>query len=202
MEIKDEETLFVGVDCQNDFIDGALPNPRAQAKVQAICEKIRNHKGPLIMTHDTHFNKIQVESNWPPMGGKPYEETLEGSKDGHGIPVHCIKLTEGYEIQKDILAACKSLNEEGKPARFFAIDKYTFGWDGWKDYLKFFKFKKIVIFGFVAGICVDSQATIFRALFPDLPIEVDAACTAGFTEEDEKAAYLVMRMKQIDVVNE
>ena len=172
------------------------------------------------MTHDTHFTKEQVKTNWPPASGVAYEESLEGTKDGHGIPVHCIKLSEGYQIQKDILAACQSLNEEGKPARFFAIDKYTFGWDGWKDYLKFFKFKKIVsvtsylpktgffkfkkivIFGFVAGICVDSQATIFRALYPNIPIEVDAACTAGFTEEDEKAAYLVMRMKQIDVVNE
>ena len=155
MEIKDEEIIYVGVDCQNDFIDGALPNPRAQAKVQAICEKIRNHKGPLIMTHDTHFTKEQVNCNWPPASGVAYEESLEGTKDGKGIPVHCIKLSEGYQIQKDILAACKSLNEEGKPARFFAIDKYTFGWDGWKDYLRFFKFKKIVIFGFVAGICVD-----------------------------------------------
>lgn len=196
---KKEKVLLVGIDCQNDFITGALANPRAQAKIANIVKKIQEHDGEIIMTHDTHFNKVQVESNWPPMGGKAYEDTMEGQK----LPVpHCIKLTEGWEIQKDILEALHKKNEDAGRIVFHAIDKYTFGWDGWKEYLKGFKFDKLVLFGFVAGICVDSNATILRALFPNLPIEVDAACTAGFGPEDEKAAYTCMKMKQIDVINE
>lgn len=194
-----KKKLLILIDCQNDFITGSLANPRAQAKVPNIVKKVQEWDGEIIATHDTHFTKLQVESNWPPAEGKAYEDTMEGQK----LPVpHCIKLEEGWEIQKDILAACKAKNGENGPTKFFCIDKYTFGWDGWKEYLKSFKFDEVEICGFVAGICVDSNATILRALFPNLPITVDAACTAGFAPEDEKAAYTCMKMKQIDVINE
>jgi nicotinamidase-related amidase len=191
--------LLILIDCQNDFITGTLANPRAEAKIANIVKKVKEHDGIVIATHDTHFTKLQVESAWPPAEGKAYEDTMEGQILK---TVHCIKLTEGWEIQKDILAACHEKNGTNGPTKFHCIDKYTFGWDGWKEYLKAFDFDEIELCGFVAGICVDSNATILRALYPNMPITVDAACTAGFGPDDEKAAYTCMKMKEINVINE
>ena len=187
------------VDAQNDFITGALANPAAQAKVSNIVEKIKNWDGPIIATHDTHFNKIQVDSAWPPMEGKPYEETLEGQK----LPVpHCIKLSEGWEIQKDILAELQKKNEDGKHL-FFAVDKYTFGKIDLPEYIKNLgiEFDEIEIWGFVSTICVLANAVILRATYPNMKITVDASCIADLDDEGQKAAILCLERQQIDVIN-
>lgn len=191
--------LLICIDVQNDFITGALRNEDAIRTLPTLIEKIKQHEGDIIATHDTHFSKIQVASNWPPAPiSYTYEESLEGQK----LPVpHCIKLTEGWEIEKNALAAMTDKNAT-PPKNFFAIDKYTFGWDGWKDYLKAFTFDEIEIVGYCTDICVVSNALILRALFPNMKITVDAACCAGVTPESHKAALLAMKMCQIDVINE
>ena len=191
--------LGVLIDAQNDFIDGALANPAAMAKVQNIVEKVKHWDGAIIATHDTHFNKIQVESAWPPMEGKPYEETLEGQK----LPVpHCIKLTEGWEIQKDILTELQKKNENGQH-KFFAVDKYTFGKIDFPEYLKNLgiEFDEIEIWGFVSTICVLANAVILRAAFPNMKITVDASCIADLDDEGQKAAILCLERQQIDIIN-
>jgi nicotinamidase-related amidase len=203
MKIKVDK-LGLLVDAQNDFITGTLKNDFAKAKVPNIVNKIRHWDGAIIATHDTHFNKLQCQSNWPPVdGGMPYEETLEGSKDGHGIPVHCIKLTEGYEIQKDILAELQKKNEDGKHL-FFSVDKYTFGKIDLPEYIKSLniEFNEIEIWGFVSTICVLANAVILRAAFPNMKITVDASCIADMDEEGQKAAILCLKRQQIDVINE
>ena len=195
MNVK--KILFV-IDTQNDFITGALANKFAEAKVPNIVEKIKNWDGAIIATHDTHFNKIQVESNWPPMEGKAYEDTLEGQK--LHVP-HCIKLSEGYEIQKDILAACQEKNKDGEHL-FLAVDKYTFGKLDWKEYLQGMEFEEIEICGFVSSICVLANAVILRATFPNMKITVDGSCIADISEEGQKAAIACLKAQQIDVINE
>jgi nicotinamidase-related amidase len=191
--------LGVLVDAQVDFITGALANKFAQEKVPNIVNKIKHWDGAIIATHDTHFNKMQVTTGWPPMEGKPYEETLEGQK----LVPHCIKLTDGWEIEKTILDELQKKNQDGKH-NFYSVDKYTFGKLDLPEYIRnlAFDFDEVELCGFVAGICVDSNATILRALFPNMKITVDAACTAGFGPDDENAAYTCMKMKEIDVINE
>ena len=134
------------------------------------------------------------------MEGKPYEETLEGQK----LPVpHCIKLTEGYEIQKDILAELQKKNEDGKHL-FFSVDKYTFGMLDLPEYIKKLgiEFDEIEIWGFVSTICVLANAVILRAAFPNMKITVDASCIADLDEEGQKATILCLKRQQIDVINE
>lgn len=199
MKIKVDK-LGLLVDAQNDFITGTLKNDFAKAKVPNIVNKIKHWDGAIIATHDTHFNKLQCQSNWPPMEGKPYEETLEGQK----LPVpHCIKLTEGYEIQKDILAELQKKNEDGKHL-FFSVDKYTFGKIDLPEYIKSLniEFNEIEIWGFVSTICVLANAIILRAAFPNMKITVDASCIADMDEEGQKAAILCLKRQQIDVINE
>lgn len=189
--------LFV-IDAQIDFLTGALANPRAVKKVQNIVKKIKEHTGIVIATHDTHFNKIQVESNWPPESGTVYEESLEGKK----LPVpHCIKLSEGWEIEPTILAALQEKNTNGEK-KFFAVDKYTFGKKDWEQYLKFFEFSEIEICGFVSSICVLANAVILRAIYPNMKITVDVNCIEDLDDEGQAAAIKCLKMQQIDIIGE
>ena len=45
--------LFV-IDMQNDFIDGVLGSPEAQAIVPKVIEKIKQQKDIIVYTQDTH----------------------------------------------------------------------------------------------------------------------------------------------------
>lgn len=188
--------LLIVIDAQVDFIDGALANPMAQAAVPALIELIKNHEGDVIATHDTHFNETQCSAAWPPINGaQAYEKTLEGQK----LPVpHCIKLSEGWELNKEVREACNAKDNE-PPKNFFCIDKYTFGWDGWEKYLKAFRFDEIVLAGFCTDICVVSNALILRSIFPNMKITVVEKACAGVTKESHDAAILTMKMCQIDV---
>ena len=73
--------VLVIVDMQNDFVDGALGTPEAQAIVPKVADYIRTHADKdtvLVFTKDTH------EVN--------YMDTQEGKH----LPVaHCIKDTHG-----------------------------------------------------------------------------------------------------------
>ena len=191
--------LGILVDAQVDFITGALANKFAQAKVPNIINKIKNWDGVIIATHDTHFNKVQVTSGWPPMEGKAYEETLEGQK----LPPHCIKLTDGWEIEKTILDELQKKNQ-GDKYNFHSVDKYTFGMLDLPEYIKKLgiEFDEIEIWGFVSTICVLANAVILRAAFPNMKITVDASCIADLDEEGQKATILCLQRQQIDVINE
>lgn len=191
--------LQVLIDGQKDFIDGVLRNEDAIKRLPNLKAHIRNHDGVTIATHDTHFNKIQVESNWPPAEGIVYENSYEHKFDG--LPAHCIKLTEGWEIHPELLEVLNEKNANGQK-KFFAIDKYTFGWTGWKDYLKDFEFDEIEIFGFYTDICVVSNALMLRAIFPNMKITVVENCCAGCTPELHEAALKVMHQCQITILRE
>ena len=78
--------LLVVVDMQKDFIDGSLGTKEAQAIVPKVAEKIREYQNAgdqVVFTFDTHYEN--------------YLETQEGKR----LPVkHCIKGTEGWELDK------------------------------------------------------------------------------------------------------
>ena len=76
------QDILVVVDMQNDFIDGALGTKEAVTIVPKVEEKIRNFKGTVLFTRDTH-------ETW-------YLDTQEGKK----LPIpHCIRDTEGWQIR-------------------------------------------------------------------------------------------------------
>lgn len=191
--------LQILIDGQKDFIDGVLKNDEAIKRLPNLVARIKAHDGDLIATHDTHFNAVQINSSWPPADAKckVYEESYEHTFAG--LPAHCIKLTEGWEIHPTLLKACQEKNGKNGPTKFFCIDKYTFGWDGWKEYLKNFEFDEIEIFGFCTDICVVSNALILRSLFPNMKITVVENCCAGITHASHEAALTVMAMNQITV---
>ena len=96
--------VLVIIDMQNDFIDGPLGNDECKQAVPAVIDAVNNGGyTDVILTRDTH--------------GDNYLNTQEGRK----LPVvHCIKGTDGWQINSDIM---KAVNASYEPV---IIDKPTF----------------------------------------------------------------------------
>ena len=167
------QDILVVVDMQNDFIDGTLGTKEAIAIVPKVEEKIRNFKGTVLFTRDTH-------ETW-------YLDTQEGKK----LPVpHCIRNTEGWQIRSELDNLRKT-----EP-----IDKETFGSTDLVAMNIDDEIGSITFVGLCTDICVISNALLVKAALPEVPIIVDSACCAGVTPESHENALNAMKMCQIDIV--
>ena len=174
--------ILVVVDMQNDFIDGALGTPEAQAIVPNVAAKVAeysNEDGIIIFTRDTH------------------EENYLDTSEGKHLPVkHCIHQTHGWEISKDVYT----------PFYSYILDKPTFGSVELSGAIGralrnrgAWGVESIELCGVCTDICVISNALILKADYIEVPIIVDSSCCAGVTPAKHEAALEVMRSCQIDV---
>lgn len=100
--------VLVVVDMQNDFVDGALGTPEAQAIVPKVVKKIEEFDGVILHTLDTHYGD--------------YLDTQEGKL----LPVkHCLSETEGWEMHPLIEEAIRHKSRESGYVQSFL--KGTFG---------------------------------------------------------------------------
>jgi len=171
--------VLVVIDMQNDFISGSLGTKEAQAIVQNAVKKIENFKGDVFFTQDTHPSSYLQ------------------SQEGKFLPIpHCIKNTEGWEIAAPIK---KLITDQ-------VYEKPTFGSLSLAEALKNLHEKasihSITLIGLCTDICVVSNALLLKAFLPEVSIHVDAACCAGTTPENHKAALQVMKMCQIIIEDE
>ena len=170
-----KKTLIV-IDFQNDFVNGVLGTPEAQAIIPEVKEKVAEylrHGNEVIFTRDTHYEN--------------YMDTLEGKK----LPVsHCVFGTDGWRLVDGLegIEECCYYNKE------------TFGFKAWPFLTG--EPELIEIIGVCTDICVITNALLLKTVFPELPIVVDASCCAGTTPEKHKAALEVMKSCQITVVGE
>ena len=170
--------FLIVVDMQKDFVDGALGTGEAQAIVPLVCEKIKNFDGEIIVTYDTHTDD--------------YLNSAEGKK----LPVvHCVKSTDGWQLETDVATAIESKSH-------MKIEKPTFGSvelpiliSKLADGDEF----EVELIGLCTDICVVSNALLLKANFPEIKITVDSSCCAGVTVDSHNAALNTMKMCQIDV---
>lgn len=156
--------MTIVVDVQNDFVDGALGSPQAQAMIPNLVEKLKNIDNDLIFTQDTH------KAN--------YLETAEGKF----LPIpHCIKGEEGWFIVKEI---------EPFTAKGTVIEKASFGSTRLPSLLK--KYDEVELCGLCTDICVISNALLIKAFYPEKTIIIDSKCCAGSTNLAHDSALLVM----------
>ena len=175
--------ILVVVDMQKDFVDGALGTKEAVAIVDNVVAKIESFDGDIIATYDTHF--------------EDYMDSAEGKK----LPVvHCVKDTEGWQLDAKVQAA---LDKKG----FRAVQKPSFGStilpeiiDEEYDDDDSEEDLEIEIIGLCTDICVISNALILKAHYPEISIKVTENCCAGVTPEKHAAAIEVMKSCQIDIV--
>ena len=166
---------LVVIDMQNDFIDGSLGTPEAQAIVLSVSERVKaavQDGEKLIFTQDTH--------------PKNYLQTAEGKK----LPVeHCIKPSHGWALTSSLIPYAKDA---------VVLEKPTFGATGLPQHVA--GFDEITVIGLCTDICVISNAMLLKAFLPEAKICVDSKCCAGVTPESHLRALEAMKMCQIDVV--
>lgn len=180
--------ILIVIDCQNDFIDGALRNEEAIKAVPNIVKKINEFDGDYILvTLDTH------DSNY-----------ME-SKEGKMLPVvHCVMATDGWQLHPDIKNALIYADVH-KNQNVMYFHKPTFGSQAMAEFLEmdeeFEGNLDIEIIGFVSSICVISNALVLKTfLFDRADISVDTKCIAGLNKENNDSAIEVMKSCQIKIL--
>lgn len=196
------KNVFIVVDMQNDFVDGALGTPEAQAIVNKVADQIRaraNKDTILLVTKDTH--------------NTDYMETLEGKN----LPVaHCIKNTHGWELAPAIQEAIYDTRD-----KYFGFDSYfpyvadhivckpTFGSMDIQNLLFVIddmtgtqpgELGEITLCGLCTGICVLSNAILCKATMPEVPVKVIEDCCACVTPASHKTALDAMKLCQIEII--
>lgn len=170
--------FLIVVDMQKDFVDGALGTKEAAAIVPYVTEKIRRFDGEIFATLDTHFEN--------------YMDTAEGKN----LPVpHCIKDTDGWQLDKTVAAA---LDERG----YTPVEKITFGSVDLPERIRQAAGDEdftLELVGLCTDICVVSNALLLKAHFPETPVTVDAAGCAGVTPQAHEAALTTMASCQIKI---
>lgn len=174
--MKNARKVLIVIDMQNDFITGPLGTEEARAIVPKVREKIESFEGTVLFTKDTH--------------GMDYLETQEGRL----LPVpHCIKGTEGWELEPSL----EALREHT------AIEKGSFGSMGLAEVLRSYQshwgLESVELVGLCTDICVISNAMVIKAALPELPVAVDASCCAGATPEGHRRALEAMAACQVEI---
>lgn len=181
--------LLIVVDYQNDFVDGALGFPGAETLEAPIAAKIDEYRArgdQIAFTFDTHQ--------------KDYLQTQEG----RNLPVeHCISGTPGHNLYGSIQAKVSDIDKQ--------FEKRTFGSDALFEWLheanesvagmNSLPFESIELVGLVSNICVVSNAVLAKTACPEVPIIVDAACTASFDASLNQKVLDVLEGLQVQVTN-
>ncbi len=170
---------LIVIDVQNDFVDGSLGTAEAQAMLPNLLAKVEKFDGQLIVTQDTH--------------PKDYLDTQEG----RNLPVpHCIEGTEGWRIVPalDELARAKGARYYTKPT-FGSVELASDVRAAWESG----ELESVELCGLCTDICVISNALLIKAMAPELPVSVDASCSAGVTPQKHEAALEVLASCQVAV---
>ena len=169
--------ILVVVDMQNDFVDGSLGTKEAVGIVENVVEEIKKYRTEdIFATRDTHPEN--------------YLETQEGK---HLPVVHCVKNTNGWEINKEVAAVLKDAK---------IIDKPKFGSKDLAEEITKIAEKEeveVTLVGLCTDICVVSNALLIKAYLPEISVKVIASCCAGVTPESHEAALTTMKMCQVEV---
>lgn len=172
--------LLIVVDFQQDFVDGALGFEKARLLDDRIAEKItayRKRGDAVLFTKDTH------EENYP--------DTQEGK---HLPVIHCVKGTPGWELYGKV----KELAEEDD----LVIEKPAFGSAELFDHMRTScdQYTAVELVGLVSNICVLSNAILVKTACPELPVQVDTACTACADPDDHAAALRMLQSVQVELI--
>lgn len=188
--------ITVIVDVQNDFVDGALGTPEAQAIVPRIVDKLTEMNGGnhlILFTKDTHQDN--------------YLDTQEGKN----LPIpHCIEGTPGWSIVKPISSyvdySNKFLTYSTKGIIKGRFLKSTFGSIELASELRKIvnmenvDVEEITFMGLCTDVCVISNVLLAKAFCPETLITVDSSCCAGTTPEKHKIALEGMAACQVNII--
>ena len=178
--------IFVGVDPQNDFIDGSLAVAEAEQiikPVNSIADEIRKHDGTVVFTRDWHPEKTPHFDKWP---------------------VHCVANTRGSEFHEDLNIQPDDIIINKGTGQ---TDGYS-GWEGRSDKGETLEsiitpktpHEKVKVFlgGLATDFCVGSTARDIAEHFKDdrrvtTYLLIDAIRAVGLTPTAEEEALSAMK---------
>lgn len=181
--------LLVVVDYQNDFVDGALGFPGAEKLEGPIVDKIaayRERGDEVAFTFDTHH--------------RDYLDTQEG----RNLPIaHCIEGTPGHRLYGRVAGSLSDIDEVFRKPSFGSAEFFERCRKAQRAAAEVGRqpFESIEIVGLVSNICVLSNAVLAKTACPEVPVIVDAACTASFDPALHEKSLDVMEGLQIQVIN-
>lgn len=172
--------IFIGIDCQTDFIDGALANTEAMNNVVYVNQAQKDCRSAgfdINWTFDTHDEN--------------YSKTLESKM----VPPHTMRNTAGWGLHPSIEA-------EANDASF---QKPTFGSLEMLNSMmlddEIEKIDIIVMCGYDTDICGVSNALLLRAGLPNTRIVWLSFASAASSPNNQIAALNVMLANQIEVID-
>ena len=181
--------LLIVVDYQKDFVDGALGFEGAELLDERIAAKIDEYREAadhIAFTYDTHH--------------KNYLETFEGVN----LPIpHCIEGTEGHDLYGRVATKLHDSDDVFMKPTFgsTALFERLLKRQAVAERIDAAPFESIELVGLVSNMCVLSNAVIARTACPNVPIIVDAACTASPDPIMNEKAFDIMEGLQIKVIN-
>ena len=168
--------LLIVVDYQNDFVDGALGFEGAELLDERIAKKIDEYRDAADHIAFTCVN----------------------------LPIpHCIEGTDGHELYGQVATRLHDSDDVflkptfGSTALFERLMKRQ----AVAERIGAAPFESIELVGLVSNMCVLSNAVIARTACPNVPIIVDAACTAAPDPIMNEKAFDIMEGLQIRVIN-
>ena len=175
--------ILAVIDLQKDFTTGALGNAECDAAAARAAERIKAYKAeypdiPVIFTLDTH------------------SENYLDTQEGKNLPVvHCIKGSDGWQLDERIAAL--------KDDKDIMVKKVTFGAIDLPEKIRAAaagrSIDEIEFIGVCTDICVISNAMLTKAAFPEVPIVINSACCAGVTPESHENALSAMAVCQMKI---
>ena len=175
--------LLLAVDVQEDFVRGTLPGDNALSRVPNMVERVKEAKAKgekVMFTQDTHFL-----------------DSYESTQEGKNLPIwHCVKGTPGWQVIEEL--------QEFIDEDTHVVEKETFGsiplMQKVGEALDGEGYDEIELFGVCTDICVINTAVLLKNFFPEVPIFVNAECSAGITEDLHNAALTTMESFQIGII--
>ncbi len=179
--------MLAVIDYQNDFVDGALGFPGAQALDEGIAHLIQERLAmgdTVLFTLDTH--------------GDDYLQTREGK----ALPIpHCLAGSFGAQLYGKTQALCC---ETCANAQIHVVHKHSFGMDP-AEVLRLRErlgqVDDILIVGLVTNLCVLSNAVLLQAAWPNAHIAVDAALCGSADPDLHQKALDVLRGLQMEILH-
>lgn len=174
--------ILVIVDYQNDFVDGALGFPGADAICAGICrkaEEARKQGAMVFITLDTH------------------DEGYLTTREGKALPVeHCRKGTVGHALYGDLEMLAERIEA-------VLVEKPAFGSLALVERMSQLcpDAEEIELCGVVTNMCVIANAVLLQSAFPNAEITIDASLCLSFDPALHEKALDVMEGMQMHVIN-
>lgn len=181
--------LLIVVDYQHDFVDGSLGFPGAEELDERIAAKIDEYHANadvVAFTMDTHSAQ--------------YLQTQEGQS----LPVpHCLDGTPGWHLYGKTAEAFLDRDLMFKKPSFGSAKLFEYlykaamvaGEEGLQPFIS------IELVGLVSNICVISNAVLAKTACPEVPVCIDARCTASPDDTLNEATLDVLASLQVQVIN-